>query len=238
MIHRTGDSPYCTQTELRVVCTGTFGLPPAAPASSREILVVKACASSSFGRGCVVCRTRRVLRWFAIGSLLLFSACHGLPPPADIPCLSGPVPKVRMAYADGGFRILRERWEALPKLDPLARAALLPTLDTWIPELPYWPAPACGSGSSPGSIARRSPSRRSRRPRRSWRGSVRPGTCRGTLEASTPRWPTWSAFRGCATRILPLTAGRRASPRGTGSRPPRSARWPGSCSVGTSWGPR
>jgi hypothetical protein len=34
VIHRTEDSPDCTQTELRVVCTETFGLPPPAPASS------------------------------------------------------------------------------------------------------------------------------------------------------------------------------------------------------------
>lgn len=59
-------------------------------------------------------------------------------------CLTGTLLPTGRPGPDASFAIARARWEALASLDPLAQAALLPTLRDWFPDVSdLSPAPDC-----------------------------------------------------------------------------------------------
>jgi hypothetical protein len=70
--------------------------------------------------------------------------CRGSAHPTTTPCLKGPRQVFHRADDAARYTVLRERWEALPALHPLAQAALLPGLSRWLPQgHGRIPMPAC-----------------------------------------------------------------------------------------------
>jgi hypothetical protein len=70
--------------------------------------------------------------------------CRGSAHPTTTTCLEDPRPVFPRADDTARYAVLRERWEALPTLHPLAQAALLPGLPRWLPQgHGFIPRPAC-----------------------------------------------------------------------------------------------